>query len=315
MPAGTTTLRRRIRWLTTMLVLPLLIATGCQRTPHPPAHATADVPAAPANRPVEAVLVLRDRLLARDAAGFAQLAVPPAVYAQLDAAWTQGRSRWPLDELPMDSRLLRMLAALQAPNADAQLMLTFNQQFAHADADIDQAVRTLVVFGTEFVQQHPAYTQDERDHTAQAITAIGRWARAAPLSDPKRAQHFFLALTAAATRTGIDATRGPSALASMGMQQSLSRLSPFLATLIDQLHQRYGLDFDATLRSVQVSLLQQTGDTARLRLQYRLAGQHIDAIVPAIRIDGHWYLANYVHRAEQSLVAPAPKAATARPAM
>ena len=39
------------------------------------------------------------------------------------------------------------------------------------------------------------------------MTALGDWALAAPLSDPKHAQHLFAALAAAATHTGIDGRR------------------------------------------------------------------------------------------------------------
>ena len=57
--------------------------------------------------------------------------------------------------------------------------------------------------------------------------------------------------------------------------------------------------------NIRKSLLQQTGDTAMLRLQYVLAGRAVDARLPAVRIDGRWYLADYVRRAEQSLQAGA----------
>jgi hypothetical protein len=102
-------------------------------------------------------------------------------------------------------------------------------------------------------------------------------------------------------RSGIDGKAGNAAFAALGMTQSLNRLSPFFATLLAQLRLQYGLDVDAALRSLHVSLLRQTGDTAELRLQYTLAGTRIDALAPAVRVDGHWYLANYLRRAEQSL--------------
>lgn len=259
---------------------------------------------APAARPVDAVYVLRDRLLARDGVGFARVAVPPALHAELRRAWRDGRSRWPLDELPLDARIPAMLAALQAPAADKQLMTTFRKQFAGADADIDQAVRALVVFGTEYVQRDPGYSDDARAHAAQMITAIGHWATAAPLDDPKRAQRFFSTLAAAAVRTGIDGHAGWPAFAALGMTQGLNRLSPFFATLLAQLRQQYGLDIDASLRSLHVSLVEQTGDQARLRLQYTLAGTPIDTLATAVRIDGRWYLADYVQDAQRSLAAP-----------
>lgn len=255
----------------------------------------------PASKPIDAVLVLRDRLLARDGAGFARLAVPPAVHARLVEGWRDGRSRWPVEELPLDARLPRMLAALQEKNAESKLMATFRRQFAGADRDIDQAIRTLVLFGGEYVRKDAEYTPEEREHVGQAIVAVGDWALAAPLSDPKHAQPFFAALVAAAQRSGIDGKAGDAAFRALGMDASLNRLSPFIATLLAQLRQQYGLDIDQTLRGIEVRLLEQTGDSARLRLRYTLAGRPIDAIAPVVRVDGHWYLANYLRRAEASL--------------
>ncbi len=254
-----------------------------------------------ANKPIDAAYVLRDRLLARDGAGFARLAVPPALHARLAEGWRTGQTRWPLDELPLDTRLPKMLAALQAKNAQSALMATFRRQFAGADRDIDQAIRTLVLFGGDYVQKEADYTPEERDHVTQAIAAFGDWALAAPLSDPKRAQPFFTALAAAARRSGIDGKAGNAAYAALGMDATLNRLSPFIATLLAQLRAQYGLDVDAALRGLDVRLLDQTGDTARLRLRYTLAERPIDAIVPAVRLDGHWYLADFVTRAESSL--------------
>ena len=260
-----------------------------------------------ATRPVDAANLLRDRLLAHDGAGFARLAVPADLHARLAVGWKDGRSRWPLDELPLDGRLPKMLATLQAPGADKALMTTFRQQFAGADRDIDQAIRTLALFGGEYVQNDGDYTAEEREHIGQAIVALQGWGLQAPFADKARAQRFFTALTAAARRSGIEGKAGNAAFTKLGMQASLTRLSPFLATLLAQLRQQYGLDVDASLRALRVTLLQQTGDTARLRLQYPLAGRDIDAVVPAVRIDGHWYLADFVQRAEASLAAePGP---------
>ena len=308
----------------TVLARPLLLAAlayglaGCG--PETPATSAGTIavatPAArarPARKPIDAVLVLRDRLLARDGAGFARLAVPAGVHAQLVAGWRDGRTHWPLDELPLDAKFPKMLATLQEKNAESKLMSTFNRQFAGADRDIDQAIRTLILFGGEYVRKDAEYTPEERDHVGQVLTAVGDWALAAPLSDPKHAQPFFIALVAAAQRSGIEGKAGNAAYAQLGMEASLNRLSPFIATLLAQLRQQYGLDVDASLRGMQVQLLEQTGDSARLRLRYSLAGRPIDAIVPVVRVDGQWYLANYLRRAEASLGAKATPAGGKNP--
>lgn len=291
------------------------LLAGCQRdaAPASPIAVAPTARVAPAQRPVDAVLLLRDRLLARDGAGFARIAVPPDLHARLATGWAAGQTRWPLDELPLDARLPKMLAALQKKDAQSTLIATFDRQFKGADRDIDQTLRTLVVFGGEYVQKAPDYTPAEREHVGQAIAAIGSWALAAPLSDPARARRFFPALVAAAQRSGIDGKAGNAAFARLGMDDSLRRLSPFLATLLAQLRDQYGLDLDASLRALDVRLLAQTGDTARLRLRYPRAGQPIDAVVPVVRIDGHWYLADFVTRAEASLATDADAGKPASP--
>ncbi|RZA20637.1 MAG: hypothetical protein EOP93_05555 [Lysobacteraceae bacterium] len=285
-----------------------MLPTACQRGDTSPPTAikvTAPARSQPALKPVDAVNVLRERLLARDGAGFARLAVPPNLHARLAEGWQAGSTRWPLDELPLDTKLSKMLAALQEKNAESKLMATFRRQFAGADRDIDQAIRTLVLFGGEYVQKDADYTPDEREHAAQALAALGSWALAAPFSEPRHAQPFFGALAAAAQRSGIDGKAGNAAFATLGMDPGLNRLSPFIATLLAQLRTQYGLDVDAALRGAEVRLLEQTGDSARLRLRYTLAGTEIDAIVPVRRIDGHWYLADYLRRAEASLAGKA----------
>ncbi|MDI1252349.1 hypothetical protein [Thermomonas sp.] len=288
------------------LMLCLMLLPACQPDPTPatdPVGMAAQSKPMPAIRPVDAINVLAARLLARDGAGFARLAVPPDLHARLETGWRAGSTRWPLDELPLDGRLPGMLASLQEKDALAKFKVTFRRQFAGADRDIHMAIRTLTQFGGQYVQKEAAYTNDERDHVGQAIAALSNWALAAPLSDTPRADRFFTALTAAAQRSGIDGKAGKAAFAKLGMQSSLNRMSPFIATLLAQLRTQYGLDIDASLRGLNVQLLEQTGDSARLRLRYQLAGSDIDAIVPAVRIDGHWYLADFVTRAEASLVA------------
>lgn len=296
------------RTLSIALCTLLLALVACQPDAAPdarPIQVASAARAKAAEKPVDAALVLRDRLLARDGAGFARLAVPPPLHARLVDGWAQGQTRWPLTELPLDAKLPKMLATLQEKNAESKLMGTFKRQFAGADRDIDQAIRTLVLFGGDYVQKEADYTPEERDHVGQAMDALGAWATAAPLSDPKRAQPFFGALVAAARRSGVDGKAGNRAYAALGMQASLNRLSPFIATLLAQMRLRYGLDLDASLKGMDVRLMEQTGDQARLRVRYAIAGTDIDAIVPAQRIDGHWYLTDFVRRAEASLPAAA----------
>ena len=91
------------------------------------------------------------------------------------------------------------------------------------------------------------------------------------------------------------------------MDRSLQRLGPFFVRM-ERVLRDYGLDFDAALKDMRVSLAEQTGDQAKVRLQYTLAGEAIDAVILLERRDGRWYLRDLLRRAEAEAVAPARSA-------
>ncbi|WP_251267927.1 hypothetical protein, partial [Enterobacter hormaechei] len=74
---------------------------------------SANDPARPPAEPVAAVQAMALRLAEDDLVGYAKLSVPPSQYQRLQQAWAEGRSQWPLTELPLGDQLLPMLAALR----------------------------------------------------------------------------------------------------------------------------------------------------------------------------------------------------------
>lgn len=276
----------------------LCLLAACQRQPQ-----------GGETRPAEAVQALAKRLHDNDLAGFAAMAVPPALHARLEAGWRDGHSRWPLDELPLDERLPALLATLSAEGAGPRLQALFDREFARSGRELQAAATALGLFGMQYVRNEGDYSAEERAHYLQDIDALSRWASAAPLSDRERARRSIALLTAAARRSGIDHDTDFTAL---GMDASLERLQPMFAAL-KRTFAGYGLDLDASLASVDARLLQQTGDSARVRLRYRLGPGEVDSVVTLQRIDGRWYLRDYLRHAEASLSPAAPGAISAAP--
>ena len=287
------------RRLCVLVALSLCLLAACRRDAAPPVADTS-------TRPAQAVRLLAARLRANDLVGFARAAVPPALHQRLDAGWRDGRSRWPLDEAPLDERLPAMLAALSAPGSEARLQATFDRQFARADKELKAAAASLGMFGMQYVRSEGDYSDAEREHHLQDIAALSRWAMGAPLADPVRARVTVARLAQAARRTGIDADED---FGKLGMEASLARLGPFLAALKQGLA-RYGLDLDATLDQAQATLLEQTGDSARVRLRYRLGEGAVDTVLVLQRVEGRWYLRDYLRHAEASLQPAVADAAT-----
>ena len=251
--------------------------------------------------------LLTRHLRDNDLDAFARDAVPPGLHAQLQAAWEQGRTRWPLDELPFDDRLPGLLSTLATPGAEADLQRGFDRQFAGAGLQIHGASASLGLFGAQYIQRQGDYSDDERQHYAQLIQAASRWGSRAPLADRNRARAAILALTAAARRTGL---ASPADFPRLGMDASLQRMGAF-AAVFKQALAPYGLDLDASLDGMRTSLQQQTGDAARVRMQYTFAGQDIDTVVAVERVDGRWYLSDYLRHATHAVAAPQPAATAA----
>jgi len=277
------------------LVLPmcgLLLLAACKREP-------LELQGA-ASEPAAAVRQLAGYLQRNDLAGFARAAVPPAYHAQLEMAWRENRSRWPLTELPLDERLVPLLATLAAPESEKALRRSFGNQFARQDRDLRDAARALGLFGVQYVRNEGDYTDDERHHYAQIVAALSAWAAAAPLGDPARAHAGIDRLAAAARQADLASEQ---ALQAAGMQGSLQRLAPLSAALKATVAS-YGLDLDATLSHLRTGLVEQDGDNARVRIHYPLGGTEIDTVVSLERRDGHWYLSDYLRQAEEAMAPP-----------
>ena len=260
-------------------------SAGCDRNGPSP-----DTPTLPA----QAVQQLVDDLRRDDLAAYARHAVPPELHARLETAWSQGRTLWPLTELPLDQKFQGFLTTLAEPGSEQKLLAAYRRQFAGADAEIRTAATTLGLFTTQYVSKESAYSDTERDHYRQLIAALVHWGQRAPLSDPVRARRVIPQMTLAARATGLG---GPEGLRRAGMERSLQRLGPFFVRVERGLGQ-YGLDFDAALSGMRITLAEQTGDRARVRVQYTLAGQAVDALVQVERRGERWYLSDLLRRAE-----------------
>ncbi|WP_298577468.1 hypothetical protein [uncultured Luteimonas sp.] len=271
------------------VLLAVAMLPGCSR-PAPDQAAPAE-----AATPAEAVRRLTADLRANDLDAFATHAVTPAVHARLQTAWREGRTRWPLDQLPFARHLPRGMAALSAPDAEQVLQRGFERQLA--DASLGAAAEFLTLFTVQYILQQGEFSVSEREHYPQLVQAFGAWAAGAPIGDRDRARAAIATMTAAAREARLDSDQ---AFAEAGMEASLQRMSRVLATG-KQVLASYGFDLDADLAAMDVQLQSQTGDVARVRMQYALAGTPIDTVVNLERRDGVWYVSDFLRHAEDAV--------------
>jgi len=245
----------------------------------------------------DAVRSLNTHLINDDLAAFARAALPPELHAQLKDAWKTGRTRWPLDELPLSARYPGALAALSAENAHAELMAVFDQQLAGAERDLRQSARMLSAFMVQFVQHQTdgLYSEHERAHYSQLIMAAGQWAAAAPLTDRERAGQALDLMIPAARKAGLN---HDAAFAEAGIDDALDRIAPVMAAF-KQVFTLYGLDLNLLLRQAQVKSFSHDDDQAEVELRYRLGQHDITAVIPVQQIEGRWYVSDFVRHVRE----------------
>jgi hypothetical protein len=281
----------------TLVALCLLAAVaGCERTAVPALERPFTPPG-----PEEAVEQRLRELRDNDLAGYARHSVPPALYTQLERAWRDDRTRWPLTELPLDDRLPGAITALAAPGAERRLRTAYRREFAGARTELRSAVDTLAVLGARHLESEPGYGAGERMHYLQLVEALHGWGRAAPLADARRAEPAIANLASAARRTQL---AEPDAMRRAGLDESLRRLGPFFGAVKDVLAE-YDFDLDAALADARIDLVEQRDDRAKVRLRYTLAGRAIDAPLDLQRIDGRWYLVDTLAHARLEAARPA----------
>ncbi|MCL7714781.1 hypothetical protein K5L01_09015 [Stenotrophomonas sp. CPCC 101365] len=268
-----------------------VLAVGCRRSQEP-------LPGA-ATEPAAAVRELVQHLQRNDLAAYARASVPPGQYAELEAAWAQGHSRWPLDQLPLHDKLPALLGALAAPEAEAGLQRAFKAQIAGQAAAVRQAAHSLGLFGEQYIAQQGDYDDAQRAHYVQLVKALSEWAQAAPLSDPKLAQSTVATLTAAARATGL---QDDGDFQAAGMTGSLTRLQPFAAA-VKQVLAGYGLPLDDSIEQLRTGLVSEQGDRATVQVQYPLGAREIELQVALERRQGQWYLVRTLAEVEAVLAA------------
>ena len=278
----------------------LLALAGCGSNQGTAPTAISSRPSG-ATTPAEAVLLPTRDLHDNDLAAFARDTVPPALHARLETAWRAGRTRWPLDELPLGAKVPAMLGALAAPGSEAKLGRGYDRQLAGAGGELRSAALALGLFGDKFLANEGHFSADERAHYRQLVAAASRWAANAPLADPKRAHAAIARLATAARASGL---RSEADFSRFGMDESLRRLSAFEKVMKGVLA-GYGLDLDATLAGMRATEVERHGDQARVRMQYRFGGRDIDATIGVERRDGRWYVADFLRHAEAAAAAPA----------
>lgn len=221
---------------------------------------------------------------AGDVAALARASVPPSKWAQIQAAWEVQRHE-PISDADR-VKFQEKLAKVTAPDAVDQLMAEIEPKLEQARPQLPGAL--LMGFGA----MHMAVTSEDSDLTPEQrealrglIPGVQSWAASTDFLSSTTMRDALTLLTDAVRRAGV---QNLDQLKTLPLDELLRRAGPVLTAAKDAAG-LYGLDLDAVADSLRVDVLENTGDTARIRATVTVFGAPIFGETELVLVEGQWY--------------------------
>lgn len=257
-----------------------------------------------ASDPAAAVEQLAQALRDNDLVRFNQLSLPEDLHQQTRQRWDEQRSSAPPASAEDEAQFRETMDRLTAPDAEEQLYAELEPLLDRYDAEYAAQLPLAVAMGSAFanqaIQSNETMSADQKQHAAEVLGAVAGWVGTAPLGDRDRAREAIGVVTGTARSLELESM---DAFRRLEHDDMLTRAGAAWGGVKD-LMAIYGLDVDQSLASVDADTISEDGDTAQVRVNYRLLESTLGFDMAMERIDGGWYSSDLVANAREELAAP-----------
>ena len=254
--------------------------------------------------PVAAVRGLAEALRDNDLVRYSRLSMPPALYARLETRWRQERA---LAKPPTDAErrdYAHWIGRLTAPGAEANLYRSADPKLKKMEGEIrgqwPMMQATASIFFKGAIQASDKLSPAEKAHASELVATVLAWAQPTLITDRDRARQAIAVTVATAREIDLPTLDQAKAL---DMVPALEKAGVGFKGL-KRLGLIYGIDGDAALDGVDITLTDVDGDLATMQVGYPLLGKTVKFEMTLIRRDGRWYSADAVRSAETRLAQP-----------
>ena len=223
-------------------------------------------------------------LRANDLGGLVNALVPPSQYQRMRQAYELQRLQpiTPAERAKFSQGIAKLIDA----NALDKFMLEIEPKLVEARPKAAGAL--LIGMGAlqvALASEDSELTAEQRDALKSALPGIQKWATETDFLSSISMRQALSFLADAARNTGV---RSIDELKMLSFEQALSKAGTMLAASKQALFV-YGLDINAIADSLQVQILKQEGQTARVRTTITLFGAPISSEVDLVLLEGRWY--------------------------
>ena len=266
------------RLLTLLLLLGIFILSGC-RAPWDEAKAKQ---AETDSRQMMHSLIAPDLQLYRERT------LPPKQLAQVKKNWPVIRKQFALNQ-GEQATFNKLLNRFIEEKAEKHLQRDLNAKIKPLSNEIDskwplmQTSLDLLLQG--WIESNQQLTQTEKAHARSLVAAIIAQMPAEWLKDKAMREQAFAQMVLIARALQIQNYQDYTKFSYM---QFNDKLAQFIAGL-KKLGLIYGLDWNAGQSQLEVKVLEQSGNKAKVQIRYPLGKKWVEFTMDLIEQDGHWY--------------------------
>lgn len=235
-----------------------------------------------------------------DMARYRELTLPPKQRIALERRWPEIRKKLALDEKEQ-AAFNKLLIRFTEPQAEAHLQRDLNAKIKPLKSEIDskwplmQASLTLLLQG--WISTNNQLSQAEKDHGKALVHAVIAQMPPEWLQDKDLRQRAFEQMVATARSVEV---RDYQHVNQLDFVQFHRKLTIFMSGL-KELGKVYGLDWNAGQEKLQVKVLEQSGNRAKVQFRYPLGQKWVEFTMDLIEQDGQWYDASALKLFEDKL--------------
>jgi hypothetical protein len=276
-----------------LLLLALLLLAGCQ----------ASWDEAKARQAKADAVAIQQSLQKPDMLLYRRLTLPPPRLQRLQSEWPRLRRQVALDANEQET-FNSLLLRFTEPKAEAHLQRDLNAKIKPIKSEIErkwplmQSSLNLLLQG--WIETNSQLSASEKAHGKALVGAIIAQMPPEWLQDKAMRQKAFDQMVRIARRAEI---KDYSEYNSLTYDAYHYKLAEFLDGL-KILGAIYGLDWNAGHARLQVKVLAQSGETARVLIRYPLGKKWVEFPMDLIAYQGHWFDASAVRLLDSALAKP-----------
>jgi hypothetical protein len=269
--------------LLALLATSLLVTAGCGREETQSPEQVAAATTSPKGAVEASVKALRQN----DLNALLRATLPEKEFQRMGQLWQEGTSGEDIDD---DERMqfAMTMGMLTADGSEEALMAMLEPQLAELDTQMAQ-LPLMIGMGrgvaASMIEQNEDLSRAQKEQVQKSLDALAEWVQKTPFTDRDRARRAIAVVTRTARALELSTL---DELHALSFEEALTKGGIALGGLKGVLD-IYDLSIDRVLDSVKTTLVSESGDEAKVRVDWTLLNAPLSIESDMVRQDGRWF--------------------------